>query len=78
VRIGPAEAKSCGLGVRLTVAGPDGWEVEHYARNRVMTGGVLRETIGLALDEAPGAYTLIARDVLSGLERRVAYTVKGK
>ena len=78
VRIGPAEAKSCGLGVRLTVTGPDGREVEHYARIRVMTGGVLRETIGLALDEAPGTYTLTAQDVVSGLQRRIAYTVKEK
>ena len=76
--VGPKAARTCGLGVRLTVTGPDGKEVEHYARTLVMTGGKLTTRIGLALDEPTGPYTVTAEEVISGLRSQAKYVVHTK
>jgi len=75
VQVKPAEAKNCGLGVRLTITGPDGEEVEEYGRTLVIKGGQIETAIALALDEPEGAYEVKATEVVSGLQGQVKYTV---
>jgi len=71
----PLEAKSCGLGLRITITGPDGKEREEYARTLVMRNGAMETSIALALDEPTGTYTVESEEVISGLHRSVQYTV---
>lgn len=76
--IKPPEAKACGLGIRLTVNGPDGSELEDYARTLVMKNGRLETTLALALDELPGSYEVTATEVISGLQSKATYMVRAK
>ena len=73
--IKPADAKACGLGIRLTVTGPDGKEIEDYARTLVMRDGRLETALALALDEPPGAYEVTVTEVISGLQAKAKYVV---
>jgi len=53
------------------LAGP----IAHYAQNVVCVHGEAETFIPLALDEVPGVYTMVARDVLTGVSTRADFNV---
>ncbi len=53
--------------LRLEVLGPDGNERPYYARNLLAEGGRARGELTFALDDAPGKWRLVARDVATGV-----------
>jgi hypothetical protein len=62
---GPKATRHC---VRIRVIDPDGNEVRHYARNIMTEEGQCTARIRFALNDPPGEYKLMGRDVLSGIE----------
>jgi len=63
-KTGRATGKHC---LRLTVTGPDGRERKWYAQNVLAPGGRATAIVPLALNEAPGTYTIRAIDCMSRL-----------
>jgi len=70
--------------VRLQVSGPDGKERPWYARN-LMTDqgpaakpGLARGTLQLALDDTPGTWKVVARDVATGVTGSASFKVTAK
>jgi len=61
--------------VHIDVAPVSRGALAHYARNIVCPSGAGRGFIPLALNEAPGAYHLTARDVLTGATARVTVRI---
>ena len=53
--------------MRVTVAGPDGVERPWYARNLLADEGRTSGEFTFALDDEPGAWTIAARDVATGV-----------
>ncbi|MBI4026899.1 MAG: beta-galactosidase [Verrucomicrobia bacterium] len=64
----PATLKDCGLCIRTELAGPDGKTIPHYTRKIVSKDGAFKGSIQLSLNEKPGPYKLVAKDIISGLE----------
>lgn len=62
--------------VHLTVAGPDGAQRNYLARNVTVRGGRAVCAIPLAWNDAPGEWTITARDVISGQMATHRLTVK--
>ncbi|NPV47043.1 MAG: hypothetical protein HPY69_08785 [Armatimonadetes bacterium] len=64
--------------LRLRVFGPDGKERPYYARNlRTGRGGRVEGTLHLAVDDPPGVWKLMARDVATGVQGTVIAVVEG-
>ncbi len=59
--------------VNVRVTGPDGVERKHYARNVSVTGGVATTYVPMALNDAPGKWTIEARDAISGQTGRASF-----
>ena len=57
---------------RLTFLDPHGVEVRHYARNVKAANGVFAGDWAPALNDAPGVWTMVARDVISGAVARAS------
>ena len=55
---------------RLDVIGPDGLPRRGYSQNVVATSGTAKATVPFALNDPPGAWTLLVRDVASGASAR--------
>ncbi|MCE5238801.1 beta-galactosidase [bacterium] len=53
--------------VRMQVFGPDGKERPWYARNLMTQAAGAQGRLTLALDDAPGAWKIVARDVATGV-----------
>ena len=62
--------------VHLDVIRPDGHTVRRLACNVDLKDGQGSFAIPLVLNELPGAWTLAARDVASGVKAAVPVTVK--
>ena len=60
--------------VRFEVRSPDGKQNRAYSRNLTAERGKAEGAIPLALNDAPGAWTVTARDIVSGL--RVVRTMR--
>ena len=60
----------------LDVRDPAGLRAEPYTMNVVTTGGVWTGTLPLALNEATGTWTLIAREAITGLTAQTKVTIK--
>ena len=58
--------------MRLDVRRPDGKLAEAYGMNLAAAKGKARAVIPFALNDAPGTWTLVARDVASGVEAEKA------
>jgi hypothetical protein len=54
---------------------PDGSVPPAYASNEVARGGRLRVTIPLAFNDPPGAWTILARDVATGVEGKKTFRI---
>lgn len=61
--------------IRMQVLGPDGKERPWYARNLLCDQGVARQTLQLALDDAPGTWKVMARDVATGVTGSATFKV---
>lgn len=63
--------------LRLRVFGPEGRERPYYARNlRTGRGGRVEGTLHLAVDDPPGIWKLVARDVATGVQGTVVAVVE--
>jgi hypothetical protein len=62
--------------VRIQFINPRGQEVEHYGGNIPVTGSAEQEQ-RLALNEAPGIWTIVARDLISGSMAKTCFIVGG-
>ncbi|MBM4031846.1 MAG: hypothetical protein FJ291_08690 [Planctomycetes bacterium] len=60
--------------IRLRIHGPSG-DLPECRRVVMLQGGEAAAEFRLALDQAPGAYAILAQDAISGLEGRAALTV---
>ena len=60
---------------RLTVLGPEGEPVPHYAANIAAPSGKADVTFRLALNDSPGRWTLRVRDCLSGSQAERTLTL---
>ncbi len=61
--------------LRMTVAGPDGAEIAWWARNVLVESGAATVRLDVALNAAPGRYTIAASDVVTGQRTDAAFTV---
>jgi len=61
--------------LNITVTDPGGRRLRHYDRNVSCRGGHYRGDLHLALNEAPGAYTLRVRDAATGESDALAFKV---
>lgn len=61
--------------LRVTVLGPDGKERKWYAQNVMAPEGRATMTIPLALNETAGSYTILAKDVMSGMAGQMKFTL---
>ncbi|MCX7599370.1 MAG: hypothetical protein N2512_10995 [Armatimonadetes bacterium] len=64
--------------LRVRVFGPDGEERLYYARTLMPAGLKGETTIPFALNDAPGAWKIIARDVLTGIRGETTVRLVGK
>ena len=62
--------------LHLDVRRPDGTRAGHYSLNLVARGGRAEAEIPFALNDPPGRWTLVARDVASGARAETAVEVK--
>ena len=53
--------------IRIDVRRPDGTWSEAYGRNLVAMGGRAHTAVPLALNDPPGVWGVVARDVASGI-----------
>ena len=65
---GEAETRAMRHCVRLRIIGPGENEVSHYAKNIMTEGGECTATMQFALNDPPGEYRFVGRDVLTGVE----------
>jgi hypothetical protein len=63
----PVALKDCGLVARLTVRRGE-HALPYYAANLLFTNGAIAYRLPLALNEAPGEYTVTIREIVSGRE----------
>ena len=61
----------------VEVFGPDKAERRHYAQNVAVVDGKGEAVIPLALNDAPGAWRITARDVATGVRAEATLTVRG-
>jgi hypothetical protein len=62
---------------RVNVVGPDGEDRHYYAKTLCPDGLEARTTIPFALDDAPGEWQVIARDVLTGTRATATVRLEG-
>jgi hypothetical protein len=84
----PGEAVAIALGLtasssktgrhwfHIQVFGPDKVERRHYAQNVAVVNGKGQAVIPLALNDAPGAWRIVARDVASGVRAEATLEVQ--
>ena len=73
----PAEVAGAGLCVRFEVLGPAGKPLDCYTRKVVSTTGQFEMVLPLAINEAPGRYTVVAEEIVSGLRAEAPFDVRG-
>jgi hypothetical protein len=61
---------------RVQCAGPDGTAVQHYSGNVLAAGGTAAHSIPLAVNDAPGRWTVRVTDIVSGQSKTVAINVE--
>jgi hypothetical protein len=71
----PPEAMTDLHVIRIEVEDPHGNRLDHYAQNVTAPDGTARFTIPLALNDPPGAWSLVARDVATGTEAGMQFEV---
>ncbi len=64
--------------VRMQVFGPDGKERPWYARNLMTQAANAQGRLTLALDDTPGTWKIVARDVATGVSGSGTVRVVGK
>jgi hypothetical protein len=75
IKVNPSDAaKREEQVVRIQFINPRGQEVEYYGGNIPVNGSAVQE-LRLALDEIPGVWTIVARDVISGSTAKACFTV---
>ncbi|MCF6287378.1 MAG: hypothetical protein L3K26_19685, partial [Candidatus Hydrogenedentes bacterium] len=62
--------------VSLRIEGPDGKELAHYFQVAVAREGRAEAFIPLAQNEAPGRYTIVATDLLSGISQHTFVSIQ--
>jgi len=62
--------------LHIAVVDPEGRKMRHYTSNVNCAGGRTKGAIRLALNERPGVYRLLVRDVASGLEGSATVNVE--
>lgn len=62
--------------VHLAVYKPDGTKSFFYSRNIVVNGGVARGSLSTALNDPPGRWRVVAREVISGMESTADFRLK--
>ena len=76
VRLNAAIDVETGTVIRIEVAGADGRLIRHYCANVQAPSGKIAYEIPLALNEAPGRYTITATDIISGLSYQKEISVE--
>lgn len=61
--------------LRVQVLGPDGKERPRYAKNLTTAQGTAQGTINLALDDTPGTWKVVAKDVATGVTGTATFKV---
>ncbi len=64
--------------IRWQMFGPDGKERPWYARNLTTEGPAAQASLMLALDETPGTWKIVARDVATGVTASASFKVAVK
>jgi len=77
VRLGSASRPEKHV-LRVSVFGPGGDEIRHYARNVSCEGGVYAGVLTLALDEEIGHYGITVRDAATGIEGKAVVKVTAR
>ncbi|MBU0608795.1 MAG: hypothetical protein KKI08_12985, partial [Armatimonadetes bacterium] len=62
--------------VHLTVLAPDGTEYRDYDRNMLLGSKAVAGSFRLALNDPPGKWRIMARDVASGQATEATFTVE--
>jgi hypothetical protein len=73
--LAPAQIAGAGLCVRFEVVGPSKKRLDYYTRKVVSTTGKFAVILPLALNEAPGRYTVRAEEIAGGLRAEATFTV---
>lgn len=73
-----ASAQAGGHVVRIDLRRPDGTLAARYGQNLVARGGRANAAVHFALNDPPGRWTLVARDVASGAEATRAVELKAE
>lgn len=63
--------------VHITLTGPDGEKRRWYAHNVLLEEGTAQVTVPLAHSDLPGAWTVEATDIMTGLKANLNVTVTG-
>jgi len=61
---------------RLEVLDPDGMKMPYYAQNLLADKGNASATMTWALNERPGTYSIVVRDVMSGVTAQKTIKIK--
>ena len=75
--LAPAEIAGAGLCVRFEVRDSTGKPLDCYTQKVVSSTGRFEMVLPLALNEAPGRYTVVAEEIVSGLRAEVVFKVGG-
>jgi len=76
IDISPSSLRGTGLAMRVDVFAPDGKVIPYYGCNLLSREGRIEGSIPLSLNEAPGTYLVVAKEVASGLEARKKFVVE--
>ena len=76
VKLSASSAKPVRHVVKIEVFGPDGQKAHLYSGNMDTRGGVGTGTFGIALNDAPGKWRLVATDVFSGATAEKTWTMR--
>ncbi len=75
--LAPAEVAGAGLCVRFEIRDSSGRPLDCYTQKVVSRTGRFEMVLPLALNEAPGRYTVAAEEIVSGLRAEAEFDVGG-
>ncbi len=78
VQVLPATLSGCGLAIGLSVSDDKGEPVAYDSQNLISITGQFEGTIPLALNERPGRYHVVVREIASGTEVSQTFQIKEK
>ena len=76
VNLSPEKLKGAGLAIRVEVLDPDKKIISYYSQNLISDTGRFEGMVPLSLNEPLGTYTIVARDIVSGLKAKKTFRVK--